>query len=74
MVFVETKRILGVDEDPYSRRETIPDDGVAPVSAKNTALLLAVQRLRERLEGVREPLTLGAGDTVEQRSERVRRA
>ena len=39
VVFVETKRALGVDEEPYSCTATIPDAGPAPVSAKNTALL-----------------------------------
>ena len=38
-VFVETKRGLGADEEPYSCTVTIPDDGFAPVSAKNAALL-----------------------------------
>ena len=40
MVFAETKRILGADEEPYSCTVTIPDDGVAPGSAKNTPLLI----------------------------------
>jgi hypothetical protein len=35
MVSVETKRGLGADEEPYSRTVTIPDDGIAPVSAEN---------------------------------------
>jgi hypothetical protein len=36
VVFVETERAQGVDEEPYSRTVTIPDEGIAPVSAKNT--------------------------------------
>jgi hypothetical protein len=39
VVFVETKRGLGADEDRYSCTATIPDDAIAPVSAKNTAHL-----------------------------------
>jgi hypothetical protein len=31
-VFAETKRALGVDEEPYSRTATTPDDEIAPVS------------------------------------------
>jgi len=38
-VFVETERALEVDEAPYSCTATIPDDGIAKVSAKNPALL-----------------------------------
>jgi hypothetical protein len=38
VVFVETKRALGADEEPYSCTATIPDEGIAPVSAKNAAL------------------------------------
>jgi hypothetical protein len=41
---VETKRALGADEEPYSCRATIPDDGIAPVSAKNTVLLVTSGR------------------------------
>jgi hypothetical protein len=37
MVLVETKRSLGVDEEPYFCTVTIPDDGLAPVSARNSA-------------------------------------
>ncbi len=33
MVFVETKRGQGVDEDPYSCRATIPDDGIAKTTS-----------------------------------------
>ena len=36
LVFVETRRALGADEEPYSRTLTIPDDAIAPVSAKNS--------------------------------------
>ena len=39
MVFVEAKRDLGADEEPYFCTVTIPDDGIAPASAKNTMLL-----------------------------------
>jgi hypothetical protein len=37
-VFVETKRYLGADEEPYSCTVTIPDDDSAQGSAKNTTL------------------------------------
>ena len=43
LVFVETKRALGADEEPYSRTVTIPDDAIAPVSAKNSSLLRHLQ-------------------------------
>jgi hypothetical protein len=46
VVFVETKRALGADEEPYSRTATIPDDGPAPVSAKNTAVLALLREVR----------------------------
>jgi len=36
LVPVETKRALGVDEEPYSCTVTIPDDAIAPVSAGNS--------------------------------------
>src|SRR6202034_274066 len=39
VAFVETKRSLGADEEPYFCTVTIPDDGSAPVSAKDTSLL-----------------------------------
>ena len=38
MAFVEAKRDRGVDEESYSCTATIPDDGIAPASAKNAAL------------------------------------
>ena len=38
--FAETKRCLGADEEPYSRTATIPDDGSAPVSAKDAGDLV----------------------------------
>ena len=44
VVFVETKRYLGADEEPYSCTVTIPDDDSAQVSAKNTTLLNEHQR------------------------------
>jgi len=37
VVFAETKRGLGADEEPYTCTVTIPDDAIAPVSAKNTS-------------------------------------
>ena len=40
-VFAETKRDQGADEEPYSCTVTTPDEGIAPVSTKNAALLLA---------------------------------
>jgi hypothetical protein len=39
VVFAETKRGLGADEEPYTCTVTIPDDAIAPVSAKNTGYL-----------------------------------
>jgi hypothetical protein len=35
VAFVETKRGLRADEEPYSCMVTIPDDDIAPVSAKD---------------------------------------
>jgi hypothetical protein len=35
MAFAETERGLGADEEPYSCTETIPDDAIAKVSAKD---------------------------------------
>jgi len=37
VAFVEAKRDRGVDEESYSCTATIPDDGIAPASAKNAA-------------------------------------
>jgi hypothetical protein len=39
LVFVETKRGLGADEEPYFGTVTIPDAAIAPVSAKNRGFL-----------------------------------
>jgi hypothetical protein len=43
VAFVETKRGLGADEEPYLRcfvgSVTIPDDAIAKVSAKDTSPL-----------------------------------
>jgi hypothetical protein len=36
VAFVETERGLGVDEEPYFCTVTIPDDGIAKVSAKDS--------------------------------------
>jgi hypothetical protein len=35
LVFVEAKRVLEADEEPYSRTATISDDAIEPASAKN---------------------------------------
>lgn len=44
-ISVETKRGLGVDEEPYSRTVTIPDDGIAQGSAESGSFpgLIAVR-------------------------------
>ena len=70
MVFVETKRALGVDEDPYSctvprcadprRGATIPDDGIAVVSAKNTTLLEQSDALHARARAFVQAYEAGA--------------
>jgi hypothetical protein len=33
VIYAESERALGADEEPYSRTVTIPDDAIAKVSA-----------------------------------------